>query len=104
MPKSRGGKRPGAGRKRFSGAGGELRHSRTFSITDTEYYTLKEYLARLRAGNLSAYAGGEKHELSEDDALLKLPELIESHRQYLICNYKSKDTNFDYYLQIKIGK
>ena len=99
----RGGRRAGAGRKRLSG---ERRHSRTLSITDTEYAKIKIYLEELRKPSPSVvlFAGGEKHELSEDDALLKLPELIESHRQYLICNYKSKDTNFDYYLQIKIGK
>lgn len=92
----RGGRRDGAGRKRFSGAGGERRHSRTFSITDTEYIKLKAFLDELRRPSVVLFAGGEKHELSEDDALLKLPELIESHRQYLIHSYKSKDSNFDY--------
>ena len=88
MPRPRGGRRPGAGRKRLSG--GELRHSRTLSITNREYEALKLYLAELRQPQVTVrFEDDEELHLSERDTLCALPSIIESHRTSLIYKYKS---------------
>ncbi len=55
-PKPKGGKRPGAGRKRSS-PDGLLRRSRTFTVTDTEWMYLRTALEYYRT--LSSNAPGQ---------------------------------------------